>query len=96
MMIELQEHRLKCESQKSLKVFYEGIVTGDYYADIVVNNCVIIELKAVEAITPEHKVQFVNYLNASEIEVGLLFNFGREPEFKHRVFSKNYSELSLN
>lgn len=93
MMIELHKLKLKCESQKSLKVFYDGIVIGDYYADLVVNDCVIVELKAVEAIAPEHEVQLVNYLKASEIEVGLLLNFGREPEFKRRVFSKNYLEL---
>lgn len=92
MMIELHKLKLKCESQKSLKVFYDGIVIGDYYADLVVNDCVIVELKAVEAIAPEHEVQLVNYLKASEIEVGLLLNFGREPEFKRRVFSKNYPE----
>ena len=91
MMIELNKLKLKCESQKGLKVLYEGIVIGDYYADLVVNDCVIVELKAVEAISPEHEVQLVNYLKASEIEVGLLLNFGREPEFKRRVFSKNYS-----
>lgn len=93
MMIELHKHKLKCESQKSIKVFYEGIIIGDYYADIIVNNCVIVELKAVEAIAPEHEVQLVNYLKASEVEVGLLLNFGREPEFKRRVFSKNYPEV---
>jgi GxxExxY protein len=92
MMIELHKLKLKCESQKSLKVFYDGIVIGDYYADLVVNDCVIVELKAVEAIAPEHEVQLVNYLKALEIEVGLLLNFGREPEFKRRVFSKNYPE----
>ena len=93
MMIELHKLKLKCESQKSLKVFYNGIVIGDYYADLVVNDCIIVELKAVEAIAPEHEVQLVNYLKASELEVGLLLNFGREPEFKRRVFSKNYLEL---
>lgn len=92
MRIKLHKLKLKCESQKSLKVFYDGIVIGDYYADLVVKDCVIVELKAVEAIAPEHEVQLINYLKASEIEVGLLLNFGREPEFKRRVFSKNYPE----
>ncbi|MFW5773863.1 MAG: GxxExxY protein [Tangfeifania sp.] len=93
MMIELHKLKLKCESQKSLTVDYDGIVIGNYYADLVVNDCIIVELKSVEAISPEHEVQLVNYLKASEIEVGLLLNFGREPEFKRRVFSKNYLEL---
>ena len=94
MMLELPKDGLRCENQKNIKVYYEGIEIGDYYADIVVENCVIIELKAVETIAPEHEVQLVNYLKATEIEVGLLLNFGPEPQFKRRVFSKNYHNRS--
>lgn len=90
MMIELTKLRLKCEQQKNIKVFYEGIEIGDYYADIVVEDCVIVELKAVETIAPEHEVQLVNYLKATEIEVGLLLNFGSKAQFKRRVFSNSY------
>lgn len=92
MMLELPKHGLKCENQKNIKVFYEGVEIGDYYADIVVEDCVIVELKAVETIAPEHEVQLVNYLKATGIEVGLLLNFGPEPQFKRRVFSKNYHQ----
>ena len=90
MMLELPKQGLKCNNQKNIKVFYEGIEIGDYYADIVVEKCVIIELKAVETIAPEHEVQLVNYLKATEIEVGLLLNFGPGPQFKRRVFSNDY------
>lgn len=93
MMIELPRQGLKCEQQKNIKVFYEGIEVGDYYADIVVEDCVIIELKAVESLAPEHEVQLVNYLKATEVEVGLLLNFGPQPRFKRRVFTNDYIDL---
>lgn len=94
MMIELPKHGLKCERQKNIKVYYNEIEIGDYYADIIVEDCIIIELKAVESIAPEHEVQLVNYLKATEIEVGLLLNFGQTPQFKRRVFSNNYHNQS--
>jgi GxxExxY protein len=90
MMIELPRQGLRCERQKNIKVFYEGMEVGDYYADIVVENCVILELKAVEAIAPEHEVQLVNYLKSTEIEIGLLLNFGPKPGLMRKVFSNNY------
>ncbi len=90
MMIELPKHGLTCERQKNIKVYYNEIEIGDYYADIIVEDCVIIELKAVGSIAPEHEVQLVNYLKATEIEVGLLLNFGPAPQFKRRVFTNNY------
>lgn len=87
MIIEMAKLGLKCEQQKNIKVYYEGIEIGDYYADIVVEECVIVELKAVETVAPEHEVQLVNYLKSTELEVGLLLNFGPKPQFKRRVFS---------
>jgi GxxExxY protein len=93
MMIELPRQGLKCEQQKSIKVFYEGIEVGDYYADIVVEDCIIVELKAVEKIAPEHEVQIVNYLKATAFEVGLILNFGPKAQFKRKVFSKDYIDL---
>ncbi len=89
MMIELPKHGLKCERQKNIKVFYHETEIGNYYADIIVEDCIIIELKAVETIAPEHEVQIVNYLKATEIEIGLLLNFGPKPQFRRRVFSNH-------
>lgn len=63
---------------------------GNYFADIVVEERVIIELKAAEAICEEHETQLINYLKATEIEVGLLLNFGKTPQFKKKVFSNHY------
>lgn len=56
----------------------------------LVEKCVIVELKAVESIAPEHEVQLVNYLKATEIEVGLLLDFGPKPQFKRKVFSNEF------
>lgn len=85
--IELINKGLAVEKQKQIKVYYEGREVGLYYADLLVENCVIVELKAAEILVQEHEFQLINYLKASEIEVGLLLNFGKRPEFKRRVFS---------
>ena len=86
MLIELKKEGLKGESQKRIEVLYEGSVVGEYFADIVVENLVILELKAAERICPEHSYQLLNYLKATDIEVGLLLNFGRKPEFVRKTF----------
>jgi len=68
-------------------------VIGKYYADILVNNCVIVELKAERSICQKHEAQLINYLRASEIEVGILLNFVEKPEIKRKVFSSMYKKL---
>lgn len=90
MMIELKRLGLNAEKQKQLKVFYDEFEIGEYYADLILNDCVIVELKAAEAICPEHEAQLVNYLKATDIEVGLLLNFGKEPKFKRRVLTSEF------
>jgi GxxExxY protein len=85
---------LKCEKQKPINVNYDGFNIGEYFADIIVNDCVIIELKAAEELAPEHEAQLVNYLKATNIEVGLLLNFGKEPRFKRRVLTSEYKNLN--
>lgn|SRR5690554_1255919 len=87
MLIELQKFGLFVERQKRIKVYYEGIQVGDYFADLIVNNCIIIELKAAEALSKENEYQLINYLKATDIEVGLLINFGKKPEFRRKIFS---------
>ena len=89
LLIELRKHGLTVEQQKPLSVHYDGVVIGEYFADIVVNNAVIIELKAAEAIRKEHTAQVTNYLKATGIEVGLILNFGPAAEFKRVVFTQN-------
>ena len=94
MMVELEDMDLECVSQSEIKVIYTGQLVGDYFADIIVENSVIVELKAVEKIVRIHEVQLVNYLKATGIEVGLLLNFGTKPEFKRRVLTKEYLKHS--
>lgn len=89
MMIELPKHGLACLSQFPIKVFYDSKNVGEYFADIMVNNSVIVELKAAEALCEEHEAQLINYLKATDIEVGLLLNFGKEPKVKRKVFTNN-------
>ena len=90
--IELRRLGLKVEQQKNIKVNYEGHEVGDYFADLIVNDDVIIELKAAESICEEHEAQLLNYLRATDKEVGPLFNFGKEAKFVRKVYSnKNKS-----
>ena len=90
MMIELKNLGLKCKQQQRIDVFYETIKVGNYYADIVVEDKVILELIAAEFLIPEHEAQLVNYLRATNMEVGLLLNFGKVPSHKRRVLTNDY------
>ena len=92
--IELKKIGLSVTQQESIKVYYDGVQVGDYYADIVVNGLVILELKAAESLRSEHFAQLTNYLKATDIEVGLLLNFGKKPEFK-RIVLGNESKTSF-
>lgn len=87
LLIELQNEELKVESQKPVKVSYQGDVVGEYYADIIVEDVVILELKATETVTEAHEFQLINYLKATGLEVGLLLNFGKKPQVKRKVFT---------
>ncbi len=82
----LRKHGIQAEQQRRLKVYYEGFMVGDYFADIVVENKIIVELKAAEKISKAHTAQLINYLKATYCEVGLVLNFGPEPDFKRRFF----------
>jgi GxxExxY protein len=84
--IELGESAVKCITEFPLKVKYHNIVVGDYYADIIADDKIVIEIKAVSKLEPVHEVQLVNYLKATGIEVGLLINFGQSVEIKRRIF----------
>ncbi len=86
LMIELKRAGLNSEAQKSIKVFYDDEVVGDFKADILVENCVILELKSVKRIIKEHEVQLVNYLTATKKNIGLLLNFSiGKVEVKRKV-----------
>jgi GxxExxY protein len=93
LLIELRKLGLLCETEKPIKVYYDGELVGDYRADIVVDNCIIIENKAAESLAEEHEFQLINYLKATEIEVGLLLNFGKKPEFKRKIFTNSKKKI---
>lgn len=84
--IALREVGIDVQQQASLQVKFRGLSVGEFKADLLVSKCLIIELKAVAQLNPTHEVQLVNYLKASGIPVGLLFNFGPRPQLKRRVF----------
>ena len=86
--IELENEGLSCEVQKAISVFYDGYVVGKYYADIIIENKIILELKACPLVK-EHEFQLLNYQKATEIEVGLLLSFGKEPKFKRKIFTND-------
>ena len=88
---ELKSNNFHVEVQKKIKVNYKEIEVGDYFADIIVNKTLILELKSVESISKEHHAQLINYLKATDYEVGLLLNFGKKPEFIRKVF-ENYKK----
>ena len=87
LIIALTEKGLNAKEQAPLSVTFRGQTVGDFYADILVENRLIMELKAVKALSPDHEAQLMNYLKASGIKVGLLVNFGRKRlEWKRLVF----------
>ena len=75
LLIELRERGLECKGQHPITVNYKGRLVGDYFADIVIEDKIILEIKAQQNIKPEHKAQILNYLKASNIKLGLLINF---------------------
>jgi len=87
--IELIKMGLKVEQQKNIRVRYDGTEVGNYFADLIVNDVVIIELKAAESLCEEHEIQLINYLKATKIEVGLLLNFGKKAEFRRKIFTND-------
>lgn len=84
--IELQKIGLAVASQYAINVYYDGQVVGEYYADLLIEDQVIIELKAVRNLLPEHEAQLLNYLNATRYELGLLLNFSIKPQIKRKIF----------
>ncbi len=90
LLIELRKLGLECSNQLPINVYYENQVVGDYVADILVEELVVVELKAIEKIAPIHEAVLVNYLKGTGLEVGLLLNFGPIPQYKRRVLTKEY------
>jgi GxxExxY protein len=94
MMIELKKEGIPAISQSPVKVFYDSQSVGEYYADILVDERVIVEVKASQNLAEENEAQLLNYLKATHIEVGLLLNFGNKPEVRRKAFDNIRKSLS--
>jgi GxxExxY protein len=94
LVIELRKLGMLVEQQKKIDVFYDGQRVGEYYADILVDEYVVLELKAADALAPEHEAQLINYLKATDLEVGLLFNFGSKPQFARRILTNDRKNIN--
>jgi GxxExxY protein len=86
MRLALTEAGLFVPPKQPLQVWFRGVVVGVFEPDITVDSSVILEIKAARAIDSAHEAQLLNYLRATDVEVGLLLNFGPKPEFKRMVF----------
>ncbi|MCX6357832.1 MAG: GxxExxY protein [Candidatus Aureabacteria bacterium] len=84
--IVLRGYMLTVERQKDISVYFRGAVVGEFTPDLIVNSKVIVEIKAVENLVPAHEAQLINYLRATRIEVGILLNFGKKPEFERLAY----------
>jgi len=92
LMIELKSRGMNVPDRFPIQVYYAGQLVGEYFADLVVNELVILEIKAAKSLVAEHEAQLLNYLKATPYEVGLLLNFGPKPETKRRSFDNNRKE----
>lgn len=89
MMIEFDKEEIAADSQCPIRVLYNDQPVGEYFVDILVDEKVIVEIKAARGLALESKAQLLNYLKATEIEVGFLLNFGPTPQIKRKVFDND-------
>jgi len=89
MMVEFKKEGMTVLPQSAIRVFYENEVVGEYFTDMLVDNKVIVEIKAAKSLAAENEAHLLNYLKATDIEIGLLLNFGPKPEVKRKVFDND-------
>jgi GxxExxY protein len=98
----LRKLGLKVVTEAPIHVYYGGELVGEYFADLIVADAVIVELKVVRKLLEEHEAQLLNYLKATAYEVGLLLNFGPQPEIKRKAFdnprkgSMKYTQINAD
>jgi len=88
LLYELRKQGINVESQVSINVYYEDMVVGAYFADIIVEDLIIVELKAITELAASHEVQLINYLKATKKKVGLLINFGDKITIRRKIMEK--------
>jgi len=96
MEIELDKNNILFEKQYPIKVYYDNLIVGEYYADLFVDTKIIIEIKATESLSKENELQLINYLKSTKIEVGLLLNFGKKPEIRRKVYTNDKKNFNIN
>lgn len=96
LLLELRTRGIHCLSQYSVKVYYDNVEVGFYIADIIVNDILIIEIKAAEGLCEHHEFQLINYLRATDLQIGLLLNFGKSPQFKRKIVSRVLNKSQFN
>jgi GxxExxY protein len=95
MLIALKSLGMEVQSQVEIEVYFQGQVVGEYFADLLVEDAVIVELKAASHIMNEHEAQLLNYLCSTRYEVGLLLNFGPKPDFRRKVYENQRKKIPL-
>lgn len=96
MILDMIGAKIAVEQQVAIKVYYENQVVGNYYADLLVEKKVIVELKAAEVLLKEHELQLINYLKATDVEVGLLLNFGPRAQVIRKIFTNDRKNHRVN
>jgi GxxExxY protein len=96
LVIALRQARLMVNRQVSVPVWFRDQKVGEFRADVTVENCVLLELKCAKALDPAHEAQILHYLKSTEIEIGLLLNFGLRPEFRRFLFDNDRKKIREN
>ena len=96
LVIALRQAGLMVNRQVSVPVWFRSQKVGEFRADVTVENCVLLELKCAKALDPAHEAQILHYLKSTEIEIGLLLNFGLRPEFRRFLFDNERKKLGAN
>lgn len=96
MVVALQQAGLAAQREVPVPVWFRGIKVGQYFADLMINGAILVELKAARTIDGAHEAQLLHYLRATEIEVGLLLNFGLKPQFRRLLFDNTRKKIREN
>jgi len=96
LQLALREKNLKVDAEVAVPVFFRGMSVGDFRADLVVNDSVLLELKTAETIIIAHEAQVLNYLRATELEIGLILNFGPKAQVRRLLFDNNRKQVKVH
>ena len=94
--IALHQAGLAANRQIPLPVWFRGHEVGEFRADVLVENCVLLELKAARSLDPAHEAQLLHYLKSTEVEIGMLLNFGTRPQFRRLIFDNDRKKIREN